>query len=89
MLSTFEWCAFDAAGNFFANGTALSGGQKIANLKVANVNLPAQTMHDPGLGIGTYWMGMYVARGTTRLSVGGNYEIQNFKSLAACRSPPG
>jgi hypothetical protein len=81
VLNTFEWCAFDGAGNFFADGSINynNGGQKIVYLKKAYVNLPAQTVVDSGLGTGTYWSGMYVEEGfTNSLSVGGNYEIQNF-----------
>jgi hypothetical protein len=93
VLNTFEWCAFDKIGNFFADGSLLyggGGGQKIVYLKKPNVNLPGKVMLDSGLGSATYWLGMYVLKGSSppRLSVGGNYELQNFKIVAGVPTGP-
>jgi hypothetical protein len=87
VLNTFEWCAFDKIGNFFADGSVGyngAGGQKIVYLKKPNVNLPNKIVTDSLLGSATYWLGMYVLKGSSpsRLSVGGNYQLQNFKIVA-------
>jgi hypothetical protein len=83
VVNTFNWCAFDKIGNFFADGSINygGGGQKIVYLKKANVNLPNKIVTDSFLGSATFWLGMYVLKNSapTRLSVGGNYQLQNFK----------
>jgi hypothetical protein len=90
VVNTFEWCAFDRNGNFFTDGGNYGGGnQKIMYLRRNRVNLPNQTVLDSGLGSATYWLGMYVQTGFTQLSVGGNYEIQNFAINAATGKPHG
>jgi hypothetical protein len=83
VLTSTQWCAFDATGNFFADGDSIAGGRKIVYLPAASVNLPAQTLLDSNLGSATFWEGMYVQIGFNSLSVGGNYKIQNFHINAA------
>jgi hypothetical protein len=53
-----QFCAFDSHENFFVDGTT-SGGQVIAYLAQAFVNLPGQTLVNSGLGTGSFWVGMY------------------------------
>jgi NHL repeat-containing protein len=88
VLNSTQWCAFNGAGDFFADGDAIAGGRKIVYLPAASVNLPAQTLLDSGLGTATFWEGMYVQLGFNILSVGGNYEIQNFHINAAGKPVP-
>lgn len=82
ILKTFIWCAFDSHNNFFADGTAIAGGQEIVYLNKANVNMPGQAILASALGTGTYWEGMYVQKNYNSLSVGGSvtgvFEMQNF-----------
>jgi hypothetical protein len=61
ILSSEEFCAFDKRGNFFVDGVAAAspGGQKIAYLSRANVNLPSGTLVDSNLGSASFWVGMY------------------------------
>ncbi|MGC1381783.1 MAG: hypothetical protein WA814_12270 [Candidatus Baltobacteraceae bacterium] len=58
LFQSDQFCAFDRKGNFYVDGTT-SGGQKIAYLARAYVNLPGQTLVDSGLGTGSFWVGMY------------------------------
>ena len=66
-----EFCAFDRKSNFFVDGAASSGGQKIGYLPRNKVNLAGQTITDSGLGNASFWVGMYSQKSTTdTLSVG-------------------
>jgi len=59
VLESAQNCAFDIKSNSFVDGTALTGGQKIAYLIASQVNLPNKTLVDSGLGIGSFWSGMF------------------------------
>ena len=59
VLLSDEFCAFDKKSNFFVDGVALSGGQKIAYVPRFKVNLPGQTLVDSNLGNASFWVGMY------------------------------
>ena len=89
VLNTFNWCAFDKRGNFFADGTTSGGAFEIVYLAHANVGKRAQTVLDSMLGSGTDWLSMYVQKPGNLLSVGGDYEIQNFKINAVTGQPSG
>jgi hypothetical protein len=77
ILSSDQYCAFDKLGNFYVDGPSYAsqgGGQQIAYLPNGNVNLPAQTLCNSGLGNAHYWVGMYSridSPSDQTLSVGG------------------
>jgi hypothetical protein len=52
------FCAFDSAGNFFVVDGTTSNTTHIDYLASSNVDLPAQTLIDSGLGT-ALWVGMY------------------------------
>jgi hypothetical protein len=61
--STFQWCAFDKAGNFFAVGTNTStptAVQEIVYLPEASVNTAAATLIASAISTAPYWVSTYV-----------------------------
>jgi len=64
VADTYQWCAFDLAGNFFATGTTAgtSPVQQIDYLTAADVNLPAQAMVASAITTAQYWVSMYVQK---------------------------
>lgn len=61
VANTYQWCAFDRAGNFFATGTtAPTAVQQIVYLPAANVNLAAQSLSASAITTVPYWVSMYV-----------------------------
>ncbi|HLY03297.1 MAG TPA: hypothetical protein VKR56_12480 [Candidatus Cybelea sp.] len=61
VADTFQWCAFDRAGNFFSTGTTSpTAVQEVTYLPDALVNLPAETMVNSGISTAPYWISMYV-----------------------------
>jgi hypothetical protein len=58
--TTFQWCAFDLAGNFFATGSTSTGLQQIVYLPAAQVNIAAGVLVNAGITTVPYWVSMYV-----------------------------
>ncbi len=61
-LESDQYCAFDDLGNFFVDGAALStfgGGQQIGYIARAHVVVGSHPIKNSGLGLGSYWTGMY------------------------------
>jgi hypothetical protein len=88
VINTFQWCAFDAVGNFFATGTTTAGVQKIVYLNRALVNTGGPIVLDPLIAAGPYWVSMF-AQGEllTVADINGPPNIKTFKITPATGIP--
>jgi len=62
VADTYQWCAFDLAGNFFVTGTTTTPAQQIDYLPAVGVNTVGAVLAASAITTAQYWVSMYVQK---------------------------